>query len=75
MRQAYIGTKIINAEPCEKNGMAGYTVYYPDGYASWSPADVFEAAYRLVSNHERQLLAQTDAEASIAAISDGGHEQ
>ncbi len=23
----------------------GYTVVYPDGYTSWSPADVFEKAY------------------------------
>ena len=25
---------------------AGYKVIYPDGYESWSPLDVFEAAYR-----------------------------
>lgn len=25
---------------------AGYEVVYEDGYRSWSPADVFEAAYR-----------------------------
>lgn len=24
----------------------GYKVVYPDGYVSWSPMDVFEAAYR-----------------------------
>lgn len=24
----------------------GYKVVYPDGYTSWSPKDVFEAAYR-----------------------------
>lgn len=24
----------------------GYKVVYPDGYVSWSPKDVFEAAYR-----------------------------
>lgn len=27
----------------------GYMVIYPDGYVSWSPKDVFEAAYRLTS--------------------------
>ena len=44
----YIGTKIIHAEPMEKNGRYGYKVVYaPDGYESWSPKDVFEAAYRL----------------------------
>ena len=42
----YIGTKIIQAEPAVKNGRDGYKVVYPpDGYESWSPKDVFEAAY------------------------------
>lgn len=43
----YIGTKIIQATP-EKHadGRDGYQVVYPDGYTSWSPADVFERAYR-----------------------------
>ena len=45
MRQ-YIGTKIIFAEPCEKSGVPGYRVIYPDGYESWSPQAVFEEAYR-----------------------------
>ena len=43
----FIGTKIIHAEPMEKNGRDGYKVVYAlDGYESWSPRDVFEAAYR-----------------------------
>lgn len=50
----YIGTKIIEAEPCKawkdtkehKAGEDGYKVRYPDGYESWSPKDVFEEAYR-----------------------------
>lgn len=42
----YIGTKIIEAEPCEKSGVPGYKVVYPDGYESWSPQAVFEEAYR-----------------------------
>ena len=42
-----IGTKIIHAEPMEKNGRDGYKVVYaPDGYESWSPKAIFEAAYR-----------------------------
>lgn len=46
----YIGTKIIHAEPMEKNGREGYKVVYaPDGYESWSPKDVFEEAYRETS--------------------------
>lgn len=49
----YIGTKIIEAEPCaawknsgeHKIGDPGYKVRYEDGYESWSPKDVFEKAY------------------------------
>lgn len=36
-------------EPVEE----GYRVRYPDGYVSWSPKDVFEAAYLAVSPNER----------------------
>ena len=52
----YIGSKIIQAEPEEKNGQPGYKVLYPDGYVSWSPKAVFEEAYREVSDGERALL-------------------
>lgn len=49
----YIGTKIIQAEPMKRGGVdgikEGYKVVYPDGYESWSPKDVFEAAYRETS--------------------------
>ena len=61
----YIGTKIIQAEPayrvdgevfvkanivpCGVHTEDGYKVVYPDGYESWSPKDVFEAAYREAS--------------------------
>ena len=49
----YIGTKLIDAEPCaawkdtdtHKVGEPGYRVRYQDGYESWSPKDVFERAY------------------------------
>lgn len=52
--KTYIGTKIVQAEPCEakkdygshKAGDPGYKVVYPDGYESWSPKEVFEEAYR-----------------------------
>lgn len=49
--QNYIGTKQVKAEPCHSVsndpalGEPGYRVIYPDGYASWSPKDVFERAY------------------------------
>jgi hypothetical protein len=41
----YMGFKMIQAEPMMRDGMDGYKVVYPDGYESWSPKDVFEAAY------------------------------
>jgi hypothetical protein len=52
-RKTYIGTKIIEAKPgANPKGdgtQEGYDVWYsnPDGseYRSWSPKDVFEAAY------------------------------
>lgn len=55
--KAYIGAKIISAEPQAKNGQEGYRVRYPDGYVSWAPKETFEEAYRLVSNGEKQLVA------------------
>lgn len=46
----YIGTKIIQAMPHQHlDGRDGYQVIYEDGYTSWSPADVFERAYRKTS--------------------------
>ena len=70
-RQAYIGTKIVKAEPMDEfmfakrknpsqanpaENRSGYMVVYPDGYESWSPKDVFEEAYRLVSDDERRMM-------------------
>lgn len=45
MSQYYVGVKIIFAWPENLNGIEGYGIKYPDGYTSWSPKDVFEAAY------------------------------
>ena len=36
-----------NAYVEEYNDNKGYHVIYPDGYESWSPAEVFEDAYKL----------------------------
>ena len=48
----YIGTKLVQAEPCQRGGIDGiedgYKIRYTDGYESWSPKEVFEAAYRQV---------------------------
>ena len=51
----YIGAKIIRAYRQSKNGEPGYTVIYPDGYASWSPEATFETAYRLVTPEEKEM--------------------
>ena len=45
MTQYYIGSKQIVASVQEKDGQSGYAIKYPDGYVSWSPKEVFEAAY------------------------------
>lgn len=49
----FIGTKLIEAEPCNawkaagdhKVGDPGYKVRYADGYESWSPKEVFDQTY------------------------------
>ena len=35
---------------------SGYLVVYSDGHRGWSPKDVFEATYRLVSDDERKMM-------------------
>ena len=61
MQQHYVGTKVIQAKPMtrgeyldyrewelpegEDASDEGYFIIYPDGYESWSPANVFEDAY------------------------------
>jgi hypothetical protein len=69
---AYIGTKIVQAEPMDAAtfartvrpipgvapdaGAAGYRVRYDDGYVSWSPRDVFERCYRPLTVDEQRLM-------------------
>lgn len=69
----YIETKLIEAEPAkrgecfegldmlsaEEAARDGYRVRYSDGYVSWSPKDVFEAAYLLPVTVNEEL--RTDA--------------
>ena len=59
----YVGTKHVEAEPMSMQkaydngllqagktpieGKEGYMVKYNDGYTSWSPKEVFEAAYEV----------------------------
>ncbi len=68
--KAYVGTKILLAEPMtesqwlESRGIdqtnietqgAGYLIVYDNGYRSWSPKDVFETHYRLLTKTEKQV--------------------
>lgn len=63
MTQNYIGSKQIVAWPEirtveNKDGVtrqAGYAVKYPDGYISWSPKEIFEAAY-LAQGHDASRI-------------------
>ena len=65
MTQHYVGTKIIEAWPADKDGQPGYGVKYPDGYVSWSPAAAFDAAYLPLGQiggwppHVQRLIAET----------------
>lgn len=48
--RTYYGTKRVEAWPSlppnsDGVGPAGYAIRYPGGHESWSPKDVFEAAY------------------------------
>lgn len=51
MTKDYYGIKRVTAWPEHRNGVLageikeGYAVKYADGYISWSPKGVFEAAY------------------------------
>ena len=67
--EVYIGCKVIVAKRMSKTEFAieqgkeipeenveGYYVRYPDGYVSWSPKEVFERAYRVMSPEEKGLI-------------------
>jgi hypothetical protein len=50
--KTYVGVKIVQAEPAQRDGVDGYRVIYPSessqeqGYESWCPKEVFEAHNR-----------------------------
>lgn len=52
MHKKYIGIKVVEAYPAEKDGKQGYKVIYEDGYESWSPKEVFEKSYREVEGND-----------------------
>lgn len=45
----------------------GYEVTYPDGYKSWSPKEVADAAYFAIDDENGQMIKPTDIERFIAA--------
>ena len=45
----------------------GYEVTYPDGYKSWSPKEVADAAYFPIDDENGQMIKSTDIERFIAA--------
>lgn len=45
----------------------GYEVTYPDGYKSWSPKEVADAAYFSIDDENGQMIKPTDIERFIAA--------
>lgn len=46
----------LTDEVVKKNlGNDGYLVEYPDGYRSWSPASIFEEAYRPSETYEERM--------------------
>lgn len=66
MTQHYVGTKIIEAWPAQKDGADGYSVKYADGYISWSPKDAFDDAYLPLGHigslpaHVQRLVAELE---------------
>ena len=58
----------VAEKPTDLN-LEGYEVTYPDGYKSWSPADVFEASYfGLVEKNDGTKILREDVEAFIGNV-------
>ena len=73
--KCYIGSKIIQAKPMSSHEFLKlqgkpldpyepdipgfFFVHHPDGYDSWSPADVFKTCYREIDPKEVSLVTQT----------------
>ena len=64
-KKPYIGVKRIEAYPEDRDGQQGYAVIYPDGYVSWSPKAVFEAAYFPIEKDN--ILTKNDIDRMIEA--------
>lgn len=64
----FIGVKMVEAWPEEKNGVAGYAVKYSDDYISWSPKNVFDSAYFEISEEDGSKLNENDINRFFANI-------
>lgn len=70
----YISVKIVKAEPCKAwkdfkghmTGDEGYKIYYPDGYVSWCPKDIFEAQY--LELEKEDTITQKDVDSFISKV-------
>lgn len=54
-------------KPNQDPNSNGYEVTYPDGYKSWSPKEVADAAYFAIDDENGQMIKSTDIERFIAA--------
>lgn len=70
MTTTYIGVKMVTGWEQEKDGKPGYAVKYSDGYISWSPKDVFEAAYLPLAEGEKNKITQADVDAFVGTVTD-----
>lgn len=75
----FIGVKMIEAIPMpayqamnmgykvntDDGDAKGYEVTYPDGYKSWTPADVFERSYYQIQDSNGEMLYRNDVEGFI----------
>lgn len=70
----YISVKQVKAEPCaawkdfkgHKEDDEGYKIYYPDGYVSWCPKDVFKKQY--LQLEEENKITQNDVDSFIEKV-------
>jgi len=62
------GEKYNHPYAIDTEDVQGYKVVYADGYESWSPKEVFEAAYMQVS--EKNTITADNVESFIACYED-----
>ena len=67
--RTYIGVKMIEAWPWDRDGKAGFGIkYLPSGYLSWCPKDEFESAYFPLHDGENSTISEEDVLAFLGDI-------